>query len=109
MAQEGPDAIFSVKDMKQSKNMQAAFKYILNILPNNMKNQLLANSVAQGATYQEASTQAIDTILSALEMADNPQQDYTLKYDQAINKAAKTSATADDDTRRQTTTEMFFN
>jgi hypothetical protein len=42
-------------------------------------------------------------------MADNPQQDYTLKYDQAINKAAKTSATADEDTRRQTTTEMFFN
>lgn len=109
MHQEGPDAIFQVKDMKSSKNMQAAFKYILNILPSNMKNQLLANSVAQGATYQQASSQAIDTILSALEMADSPQHDYTLKYDQQINKAAKTSATADDDTRRQTTTEMFFN
>jgi hypothetical protein len=67
--------------MKSSKNMQAAFKYILNILPSNMKNQLLANSVAQGATYQQASSQAIDTILSALEMADSPQHDYTLKYD----------------------------
>lgn len=109
MHQEGPDAIFQVKDMKSSKNMQAAFKYILNILPSNMKNQLLANSVAQGATYQQASSQAIDTILSALEMADSPQHDYTLKYDQQINKAAKTSTGTSEDTRRQTTTEMFFN
>lgn len=109
MHQEGPDAIFQVKDMKSSKNMQAAFKYILNILPSNMKNQLLANSVAQGATYQQASSQAIDTILSALEMADSPQHDYTLKYDQQINKAAKTSAGTSEDTRHQTTVEMFFN
>lgn len=107
----GPDAIFEIKDEQSSKNMQAAFKYILNILPNNMKNQLLANAVAQGVSYQDASNQAVDTILSALQMANQPQQEYTLKYNQQINKAAKTTAgqTGDDDTRRQTTTEMFFN
>ena len=106
----GPDAIFQIKNVKSEKNMQSAFKYILNILPNNMKNQLLANSVAQGATYQEANSQAIDTILLALSMANSTQSDYSLKYDQALNKAAKTHLGQEDgDTRRQTTVEMFFN
>lgn len=105
----GDDALFAYKDKLKSKNVQSAFKYILSILPNNMRSQLLANGVADGMTYAEASSNAAETIWLALSSANSVSQDYSIKYDQALNKAAKTTAGQQEDTRRQTTVEMFFN
>lgn len=109
----GLDAIFKYKDAQKSKNIEQALSYVMNILPQNMKNQLIANSVAQGYSYKEAIQNAGLTIKGAFDASNDAKQDYSITYDQTLNKAAKTTSSqnlaSSEDTRRQTTTEMFFN
>lgn len=109
----GLDAIFKYKDVQKSKNIEQALSYVMNVLPQNMKNQLIANSVAQGYSYKEAIQNAGLTIKGAFDASNDIKQDYSITYDQTLNKAAKTTSSQNlasaEDTRRQTTTEMFFN
>lgn len=111
MGEYGTGALFQYKEKEKSKNVNDAFGYIMSILPSNMKSQLLANSVAQGMSYSDAATHATQTIINALMASNDTVSDYSIKYDQSLNKAAKTAAGQQEsaDTRRQTTTEMFFN
>lgn len=109
----GLDAIFKYKDTQKSKNIEQALSYVMNILPQNMKNQLIANSVAQGYSYKEAIQNAGLTIKGAFDASNDIKQDYSITYDQTLNKAAKTTSSqnlaSSEDTRHQTTVEMFFN
>ena len=90
--QLGPDAIFKVKDQYKSKNMDAAMSYIMSMLPNNIKTQLIARNVANGGKYENSTQYAADIIGTAAMAANNIKMSHGMDYAADINKAAGTAA-----------------
>lgn len=104
----GGNAIFKQKELMSSKNMQEAFAYIMSVLPQNMKNQLMGRYVANGGNYEDAATHTQSLILNALAAGNKTEFHYGIDYETGINKAAGNSA---DNTKQrpQGVVEMFFN
>ena len=85
--QIGPDAIFKVKDQYKTKNMEAAMSYIMSMLPNNIRTQLVARNVAAGGKYENSSKYAAAIIGMAAEAANDTKISHGIEYDAGINKA----------------------
>lgn len=90
--QIGPDAIFKVKDQFKSKNMDAAMSYIMSMLPNNIRTQLVARNVAAGGKYENSNKYAADIISMAAMAGNDVKMSHGIDYDASINKAAGTKA-----------------
>lgn len=106
----GGDAIFKNKELMESPKIQEAFGYILSVLPQNMKNQLMGRYVANGGKYEDASKHAQSIILSALQTGTDNKYHYGIDYAQDINTAAGTGASATKPKQHDLTMmELFFN
>lgn len=90
--QIGSDAIFKVKDQYKSKNIDAAMSYIMSMLPNNIKTQLVARNVAAGGKYENSNKYAAEIIGMAAMSANDTKMSQGIDYDSTINKAAGTKA-----------------
>ena len=86
--QIGSDAIFKVKDQYKSKNIDAAMSYIMSMLPNNIKTQLVARNVAAGGKYENSNKYAAEIIGMAAMSANDTKMSQGIDYDASINKAA---------------------
>lgn len=86
--QVGPEAIFKVKDQYKTKNMDAAMSYIMSMLPNNIRTQLVARNVAAGGKYENSSRYASEIIGMAAMAANDTKISQGIDYDASINKAA---------------------
>lgn len=104
----GGDAIFKQKELMSSKNVQEALAYIMSVLPQNMKNQLMGRYVANGGRYEDVSQHTSALILNAINAGNDKKYHYSIDYNTSINKAAGNSP---DDTKQrpQGVVEMFFN
>lgn len=106
----GPDALFKVKEEYKSKNIESGFEYLISMIPNNIKTQLIARNVAHGGKF-ENSTQYVANILFNVLNANNDRKIvHTVDYDASINKAAGTSAGQNESKKTfyQTPLEQFF-
>lgn len=94
ISQVGPDALFKSKEVRESKNLQDAFKYIQSVLPRNMQIQLQGRYVAAGGDLNDSSAYIQDIIAKSLNAANIVKDQTSLDFDSAINKAANTKAGA---------------
>lgn len=94
ISQVGPDALFKSKEVRESKNLQDAFKYIQSVLPRNMQVQLQGRYVAAGGDLNDSSAYIQDIIAKSLNAANIVKDQTSLDFDSAINKAANTKAGA---------------
>ena len=94
ISQVGPDALFKSKEVRESKNLQDAFKYIQSVLPRNMQVQLQGRYVAAGGDLNDSSAYIQDIIAKSLNTANIVKDQTSLDFDSAINKAANTKAGA---------------
>lgn len=107
--QIGPDAIFKVKDQYKSKNMDVAMSYIMSVLPNNIRTQLVARNVAAGGKYENSIKYASDIIGMAATANNDFKVSHGMDYDASINKAAGTGAETKPKTHNLTMAEVLFN
>lgn len=108
--QLGGDSIFKNKELMSSKNMQQAFGYILSVLPQNMKNQLMGRYVANGGKYEDVSEHTQAIVLNALQAGNDTKYHYSIDYAQDINKAAGNSPDSKSPKQHDLTMmELFFN
>lgn len=94
ISQVGPDALFKSKEVRESKNLQDAFKYIQSVLPRNMQVQLQGRYVASGGDLNDSGAYIQDIIAKSLNAANISKDQTSLDFDSAINKAAGTKAGA---------------
>lgn len=87
----GPDAIFKVKDEYKSKNINDAMKYILSMLPNNMRTQLVARNVVMGGKFENSDKYAYDIVANALNAGNDTKIVHGIDYEGDLNKAAGTA------------------
>lgn len=106
--QIGPEAIFKMKDQYKTKNMQAAMSYIMSMLPNNIRTQLVARNVAAGGKYENSTKYAANIIGMAAEAANDTKISQGIDYDASINKAAGTDSEKTK-THNLTMAELLFN
>lgn len=97
--QLGPDAIFKIKDSESSKNIQEAMAYIMSMLPNNMKTQLVARNVASGGEYKNSSKYAYEIVAHALNAGNTQKFSHGIQYQDSINKGAGTTSGAKEQNR----------
>lgn len=89
----GMDAIFKVSEGQSSKNIQDAFKYIIGMLPKNMRMQLQGKYVAElGGKYEDSGDYAQQLVMTALGAANDTKYTSKIDYEGAMNTAAGTSS-----------------
>ena len=69
--------------------MDAAMSYIMSMLPNNIRTQLVARNVAAGGKYENSNKYAADIISIAAMAGNDVKMSHGIDYDASINKAAK--------------------
>ncbi len=100
VSQVGPDAIFKSKEVRESKNLQDAFKYIQSVLPRNMQVQLQGRYVAAGGDLKDSAGYIQNLIEQSLYATNETKMQSSLDFDSAINKAAGTKAGASAEQKR---------
>lgn len=100
VSQVGPDAIFKSKEVRESKNLQDAFKYIQSVLPRNMQVQLQGRYVAAGGDLKDSAGYIQNLISQSLYATNDTKVQSSLDFDAAINKAAGTKAGASAEQKR---------
>ena len=108
VSQVGPDAIFKSKEVRESKNLQDAFKYIQSVLPRNMQVQLQGRYVAAGGDLKDSAGYIQNLIEQSLYATNETKMQSSLDFDSAINKAAGTKAGASDKTYALTGLEQLI-
>lgn len=103
----GPDAIFKVKDQYKSKNMDAAMSYIMTMLPNNIRTQLIARNVANGGKYENSNKYAANIISMAAMAGNDVKMSKGIDYDANINKATGTDSNSTTQTKNLTGLEQL--
>lgn len=89
----GMDAIFKVTEGQSSKNIQDAFKYIIGMLPKNMRMQLQGKYVAElGGKYEDSGNYAQSLVMTALGAANDTKYTSKINYEGSVNTAAGTSS-----------------
>lgn len=89
----GMDAIFKVTEGQSSKNIQEAFKYIIGMLPKNMRMQLQGKYVAElGGKYEDSGTYAQQLVMTALGATNDTKYTSKIDYEGTVNTAAGTSS-----------------
>lgn len=104
----GLDAIFKIKNSESSKNIQEAMNYIMSMLPNNMKTQLIARNVVQGGDYKKSNDYAYNIIASALTASNDVKISSEIDYNQDINKGAGTSSGSKEQNRNLNVMEQLI-
>lgn len=105
--QLGPEALFKIKEAEKGSNLDYAMKYIMSMLPSNIKTQLIARNVTSGGEYQDNSLYASKIIGNALLAADDYKISNGIDYESGLNKAAGTDKSSTK-TFYQTPNEAFF-
>ena len=91
----GPDAIFKIKESSSSKNIDSAYSYIMSMLPNNIRTQLIARNVVNGGKYEDGIKYASQLIQNALIMSNDVKQSYGMEYSSSANSSTKSKKAAE--------------
>lgn len=85
----GPDAIFKIKEHKSERNIDSAFSYIMQMLPDNMRTQLMARNVVAGKKYDSSPEYMARLVQNALIMSDDVKYSYRMDYSASANAGRK--------------------
>lgn len=87
MQQYGPNALFKLKNTAEGKNLEEAFTYIQQVLPRNMKIQLIGRNVAEGKPFESGGEYISNLIASALYSGNKTKSEEYISYEDSLNKA----------------------
>ena len=87
ISQYGPNALFKLRNTAEGKNLEEAFDYIQQVLPRNMKIQLIGRNVAAGNPFETGGKYISDLISSALYSGNKTKIEEHISYEDSLNKA----------------------
>lgn len=87
MQQYGPNALFKLRNTAEGKNLEEAFTYIQQVLPRNMKVQLIGRNVASGNPFESGGEYISNLIASALYSGNKTKSEEYISYEDSLNRA----------------------
>ena len=87
ISQYGPNALFKLRNTAEGKNLEEAFNYIQQVLPRNMKIQLIGRNVAAGNSFETGGKYISDLISSALYSGNKTKQEEYISYEDSLNRS----------------------
>lgn len=102
----GLDTIFKTTNISNDANLQHAFKYIVSILPKNMRAQLEANYIVNGGSYKDAKTYVGNVIGFATQIRQK--NEYEIDYPKEFNTAMGTRAGTKSDTKADGPSKSYY-
>jgi len=76
-----------LRNTAEGKNLEEAFNYIQQVLPRNMKIQLIGRNVAAGNSFETGGKYISDLISSALYSGNKTKQEEYISYEDSLNRS----------------------
>lgn len=96
----GLGTFFETSQLHKNSNMQHAYNYIMDILPQNMRAQLEAHYLVSGGQYKGIRKHVGEVIASISMAMTEQEEEYGIKYASGINTANGSGSSTKRDTRK---------
>lgn len=104
----GPDAIVKLTNTDKGSNYEAALNYIVSIMPNNMKTQMMARNVIEGGDYKDGYNFIGNIVAKSVILGDKSVTKREIDVVSGTTKKAGSGTGSSSKTFYQSPNEMLF-